>query len=123
MKPRRLTILLTAVFALQASGLTSALHCALEHEWGRPPASSPALAADADSDVHPHGDHDGSHCALCQALATAKPLLPTPPAPLAALQPLEILPLPAGLFRPAKISLRLAASRAPPAAALSPLAA
>jgi len=84
-KRRLLTILLTAVFAAQAAGLTGAFHLAMEHCAGHGHADGDVgstgvcvASFEADSDLH-KAAHDSAHCAICQALATFIPLhIPQP---------------------------------------------
>ena len=88
MNRRLLTILLTAVFAAQAAGLTGALHLATEHctccghehsdvECNAANESAAGIQDDCGSHKTPH---DPAHSAICQVLATFTPMhIPQPP--------------------------------------------
>lgn len=122
-----LTILLTVAFAVQATGVSSALHLALEHGDCHDQSSLgvESIAGDGHSAVvvsdrlHSKA-HDHAHCAVCQALAAFSALCAPPTLVLSSLKPLRALLPTADQPRLLSTCFGTLGARAPPTSDLCP---
>lgn len=125
MNRRPLTILLTAIFAAQAAGLTETLHLLAEHCQcdGHHHAGDDNVVAKSTTSVEPDGGrhkeaHDPAHCGICQALAAFKPLHFAKSLLAIYPEPLQIVSPSADHSRPSSTHISVLGPRAPPSSHL-----